>query len=352
MKRIINLIVLAVLTLTLCISAFAAEALEEEKKDFIPIEGSWKLDKVFNVIDGQSQEEIKKEEAQSLYGTGINIFTFDKGGYAHDILLSETESIDTSAKWKTTKSNVYVYIEENGLEITFTYEAEKDVLHRIVEYSDEDATYKKLDFVYARAIIGSWKLDQVLEIHEDDATVKMTKEENQSLYAEDENILTFEVDGKVKKLIKAGNDETIEEGVWELTEPDKFVYTIGTVKTEMDYFRVDDYLFRDVKTEEDQLYLRFIYVRTDDFDGIYAGYNYTDDDFVEDGYVGYNNTYDGFDGGYAGYNNTYGDFEGGYDGYNYSVGADSVIVDYMQDEIPVYRDDPSIIGFDNDGIPR
>ena len=264
MKRIVTLLISAVIIFALCIPAFAVEAPEEAEKDFYSIEGSWKLDKVFNVIEGQEPEEIKEEEAQSLYGTGVNIFTFDEDGYAHDMLLAGPDSMDTAAEWKTTEPNVYVFTEENGLEIVFTYEEEKDVLHRSWEIPDEDVPYKNLDFVYARAIVGSWKLDQVLEIHEGDAPVEMTKEENQSLYAEAENILTFEVGGTVKELIKDGSDETVEEGTWEMSGPDKFVYTVGMIETGMDYFRVDDSLYRDVKTEEDQPYLRFIYARTEE----------------------------------------------------------------------------------------
>ena len=263
MKKIVTLLISAAMVFALCIPAFAVEAPEEETKDFYPIEGSWKLDKVYNIIDGQEPEEIK-EEAQSLYGTGINIFTFDEDGYAHDMLFAGPDSMDTAAEWKTTKPNVYVYTEENGVEFVFTYEEEKDVLHRSFEIPDEDAPYKNLDFVYARAIVGSWKLDQVLEIHEGDAPVEMAKEENQSLYAEDENVLTFKVGGTVEELVKGGGEEFTEEGTWEMPEPDKFVYTIDTIETDVEYFRVEDTLFRDVKTEEDQPYLRFIYVRAEE----------------------------------------------------------------------------------------
>jgi len=261
MKKIITLLISAMMILALCVPAFAAEAPKEEPKEYYPVVGSWKLDTVFHVIDGQEPAELKKEEAQSLYGSGINIFTFDEDGSAHDILFAGPDTSDTAAKWTSTSPNVYVYTEEGGLEITFYYEAEKDVLHRSFENTDADASYKKLDFVYARAVVGSWKLEQVLEIHEGDAPVEMNKEDHQSLYAEAENILTFCTDGTVKNLVKGGGEETVESGTWKMPEPDKFVYTIETTETEMDYFRVDDTLFRDVKTDADQPYLRFIYAR-------------------------------------------------------------------------------------------
>ena len=132
MKRMITILVSAVMIFSLCIPAFAAEAPEKDAKDYYPVEGSWKMNKVFNVIDGQEPEEIEEETAWSLFGTAINIFTFDADGYAHDILIAGPETNDAAAQWKTTKPNVYIYTEENGLEITFTYEEEKDVLHSIL----------------------------------------------------------------------------------------------------------------------------------------------------------------------------------------------------------------------------
>ena len=194
-----------------------------------------------------------------------------------------------------------------------------------------------------------------------------------------------------------------------MPEPDKFVYTIETTETEMDYFRVDDTLFRDVKTDGDQPYMRFIYTRTEEpeeektpaaaVQETAAGQEAAQTDpngeepLIADGkiFTG-NKLYDMIDvatgeyvvlselnqGGWA--NEETGEiFHWGtpqYDGPSKIMFGDRdtvlwvdttyyefhsnneepddngpVIVDYQQDGTPIYSDDPRIIDFRQDGTP-
>ena len=426
MKKIITLLISAMMILALCVPAFAAEAPKEEPKEYYPVVGSWKLDTVFHVIDGQEPTELKKEEAQSLYGSGINIFTFDEDGSAHDILFAGPDTSDTAAKWRSTSPNVYVYTEEDGPEITFYYEAEKDVLPStapmtaLIGYLDllnEDG-FQNPERAKRFASSDYQKAMELKDLTDElfryflvfgRARVEMNKEDHQSLYAEAENILTFCTDGTVKNLVKGGGEETVENGTWKMPKPDKFVYTIETTETEMDYFRVDDTLFRDVKTDGDQPYMRFIYTRTEEpeeektpaaaVQETAAGQEAAQTDpngeepLIADGkiFTG-NKLYDMIDvatgeyvvlselnqGGWA--NEETGEiFHWGtpqYDGPSKIMFGDRdtvlwvdttyyefhsnneepddngpVIVDYQQDGTPIYSDDPRIIDFRQDGTP-
>ena len=139
------------------------------------------------------------------------------------------------------------------------YVEEEDMLHRT--FADGART---LDFVYARAFVGSWKLAEVMEIHEGDAPEDLPEEENQSLYGAGESILTFLPDGKATDEITDGPDKAVTEGTWEMTEPDCFTWKEDTMETEFHYFRVDDTIYRDFKDEAPDAahaHLRFVYER-------------------------------------------------------------------------------------------
>ena len=259
MKKLLIVLLAAITALTFCIPAFASEA--DNTKNFYPVIGSWMLNKVFEVKEGQEPALLEKEENQSLYGAGKTIFTFDEDGYAHCITFDGEDTADEAAQWKTTSPDVYIYTEENGPAETFTYAKEGDALHRTFEEAD-----RKLDFVYNRAIVGSWKLDKVLEIHPGDAPEELAPENNQSLYAAAENIITFNADGTVIEKVKDGTDEMEETGTWKMTEPDKYLFNQNGFGLEMEYFRVDDTLFRDMTDNSPDAvhpFLRFIFTRYD-----------------------------------------------------------------------------------------
>ena len=257
MKKILIVLLAAITALTFCVPAFASEA--DTAKSYYPVVGSWMLSQVYEIRDGQEPVLLEKEENQSLYGSGKGVYTFDEDGYAHYIMFDAGDIADVAAEWKTTSPNVYIYTEEDGPSETFTYNEEEDTLHR--SFAEADRT---LDFVYNRAIVGSWKLDTVFEIHPGDAPEELDPEGNQSLFSAAENIVTFNADGTATEEVKDGPNEFEEAGTWEMTEPDKYMCTQNGLAIELDYFRVDDTLFRDVidnSPDAAHPYLRFIYAR-------------------------------------------------------------------------------------------
>ena len=264
MKKVLVLLLSVITVFALCIPVFASDTAQTtDSKDYYPVQGSWKLAAVYDAADAEKPVLLEKESAQSLYGAGTSILTFDGDGYAHDITFDGEDISDAEASWKTTSPNKYVF-EENGMSLTFVYNEKEDALHRSFSDDTPDATYKNLDFVYYRAIAGSWKLDKVIEVHEGDAPVDLPKEGHQSLYSSENDILTFiNEEKKTSEKVHDGSDTVIVEGTWEMTEPDVFIYKANETEMKFNYFRVDDTLFRDVKETDnpDQPYVRFIYKR-------------------------------------------------------------------------------------------
>ena len=223
-----------------------------------PIQGSWVLYEVREIKEGADPVLLPKEENQSLYGSGIGVYTFDEDGYAHHNMIDAGDNKDEEASWAAAEPSVYSYT-EGSESMSLRYDDETDTLHRT--YDDGTRT---LDFVYARAMVGSWKLDNVVEIHEGDAPTDLPKEENQSLYGSGESILTFSLGGKASDEITDGPDKVVMEGSWELTAPDQFTYTEDTLEMEFCYFRADDTIFRDFVDDAPDAahpHLRFTYVR-------------------------------------------------------------------------------------------
>ena len=253
MKKTIALLLSAVMIFAFCFTAFGQET--ESEKSYYPVVGSWILDKVYEVKEGQEPSLMKKEENQSLYGAGLSVFTFDESGTASETIFDGEDMADVAASWTSTAPKVFEYTDENDIKVTFVYNSDEDTLAR---------KFEDFSFIYARAFVGSWKLDKVLEIHEGDAPEELAKESNQSLYGTDESILTFTSDGKGQDEIKEGPNASKTEGTWEMTEPDKYVYTDNGLQLTFDYFRVEDTLLRDVKDDAPDAahpFLRFIYVR-------------------------------------------------------------------------------------------
>ena len=247
--------------MAMCVPAFSAAAAGEE---YSPAAGSWKLDAVYENSDAEHPVFLDREESQSLYGSGLNILNFQEDGYAHDLAFEGQDMMDSDGRWKTMSANVFQY-EEEGMELTFTYDEEEDTLHRSFTDDNPEADYKNLDFVYTRAITGSWKLYKVLEIHPGDAPVELSREENQSRYGSAENVLTFfNQEKKTCELVKDGADSVEVEGKWEMTAPDVYLYTQDGTELEFHYFCLDDTISYDVKEENaepEQPYLSFIYSR-------------------------------------------------------------------------------------------
>ena len=223
-----------------------------------PVEGSWVLYQVYEVKEGAAPTLLKKEENQSLYGSGVGVYTFDNGGAAHHIMFDGGAGEDAEASWKVTEPNVYEYT-EGSENMTLKYVESEDALH-----CSSALDGRNLDFVYARAMVGSWKLDKVTEVHDGDAPVDLPKEENQSLYGAGETILTFEPNGKATDETVDGSDKVVTEASWTLTGPDKFTYKVDPMEMEFSYFRADDTIIRDYKDETPDAahpHLAFVYTR-------------------------------------------------------------------------------------------
>ena len=231
----------------------------EQAESGEPVLGSWVLNEVYDV-SGDEPVLLGKEDHQSFYGSGIGIYTFFEDGLANYNAIDAGDNVDTSASWESAEPGVYSFTEEGSDAVTLKYAEGEDALHRTYEDAEQ-----KLDFVYARAVVGSWKLDQVLEIHEGDAPDELSREENASLYGEGETIYTFAADGTGETLMKDGADEAVLSGKWTMAEPDSYIYEDQDgSKDKFDYFRADDTMFRDVQddaADAEHPYLRFVYTR-------------------------------------------------------------------------------------------
>ena len=235
-----------------------AEAAVEAAVQADPVEGSWVLNEVYEVKEGAEPALLKKEENASLYGAGISVFTFDADGAGHLNTIDGADQQDKEATWATTEPGVYTFTEGSDT-TTLTYDLEKDVLHRTVQ---EDG--RTLDFVYARGFVGSWTLDQVLEIHDGDAPTPLSKEENASLYGAGEAVVKIFSDGTVNEEITDGADKTTVEGTWKLDSADIFTYTVDGLDMTFNYFRADDTIIRDFHDDTEgaeHAHLHFIYKR-------------------------------------------------------------------------------------------
>ena len=256
MKRFLLLVLSVILVMAMAVPSFAAE---ETTEKMFPVVGSWILNAVYESKDGQTVL-LEKSENQSYYGSGITVFTFDDDGYAHEITFDGEDSMDLAAQWKTTKPDVYVFTEEAGLELSFNYDEKEDALHRSVSENPN------LDFVYNRAVTGSWQLDKVLKINDGDAPEELKPEGAASLYAEKDNIITIYADGTVVTVVKDGEDTAEVKGTWKVNAADTIVYTEGTdtVEDTYSYFRVEDTLIREVTDDAPDAqypHLQFIYKR-------------------------------------------------------------------------------------------
>ena len=254
MKKALVLLLALVTVFAFCVPAFA----EEAEKAVEPVQGSWKLDAVFDATDAENPVILDKDTNQSKYGSDLTILTFFEDGYADETTFEATgDMTDVAATWSKTADNEYEFVEEEGLTLSFIYDPEQDILIR---------SFDNFDFLYTRAVIGSWQLKEVTEIHEGDAPTDLPKEENQSLYGNAENVLTFySLDKTTMETVVDGPESVDVEGTWEMTAPDVYVYTSNGNTTEFNYFRIDDVLYYDIIEEvEGGRQLRFTYARVEE----------------------------------------------------------------------------------------
>ncbi|MBQ9065341.1 MAG: hypothetical protein IJ123_07845 [Blautia sp.] len=273
MKKTSAILLSVAMTLSLCGSVFA-DPDSEITEDFDPVSGSWFLDQVYYRFDDEGVILRDPEENQSKYGSGGFVFTFDEDGTAHEMIINNMESTDISAEWKSVSPDVYRYTDEDGLEMEFHYDADEDRLHRYELSDDRGEDSPEQDYVYVRAVSGSWQLDQVVQVTEennaveaDKAQVILPKEENQSLYAEEGSIYTFYADGGGLETIQDGPDTAEKSFSWKTEGPDEYVMVEDEEIPEMVFFylREDDTMYRDVVTEDSEAlypHLRFVYKRT------------------------------------------------------------------------------------------
>jgi len=257
MKKLLVILLAAVTAFALCIPAFAGAGEVETDKNAIL--GSWMLNQVMEIKEGEGATLLEKEENQSLYGAGKSIFTFDEDGYAHCVTFDAGDMTDAAAKWQQTAGTEFTYTEEDGMTFAFNYDNETGTLHRAI--AEEGRT---LDFIYNRAIVGEWKLDTVLAMHPGDAPETLDPETNQSLYAAAKNSAIFNADGTAVEIVRDGADEIENKGTWKMTDPDKYICEQDGTAGEMNYSRVDDTLFRDINDETPEAvyqHLRFIFTR-------------------------------------------------------------------------------------------
>ena len=110
-KTLISILAMLMACTLLAAGVFAAEApagpqapedlnaAEEARDKADPVEGSWILYEVYELKENAEPVLLKKEENQSLYGSGIGIYTFDDGGYAHHIMFDAGDEADEEASW-------------------------------------------------------------------------------------------------------------------------------------------------------------------------------------------------------------------------------------------------------------
>ena len=248
MKRTITIVLSVVMTLSLCGPAFAAPDPEKTEESY-PVLGSWYLDQEFYKISDESMIPLSLDETQSIYGSGGIVYTFDEDGTAHEMIYESLDGTDTSAKWESSSPDVYHYTDENDWETEFHYDAGEDALHRYEFKDEQNADSPDWDFVYVRAITGSWQLDRVVQIteetdeaeetdkseaadqsqpeagdEEESTQVILPKEENQSLYAEEENIYTFDAGGEGLETVHDGPDMEENRFTWMTTGPDAYTF--------------------------------------------------------------------------------------------------------------------------------
>ena len=76
--------------------------------------------------------------------------------------------------------------------------------------------------------------------------------------------MIFNADGTAIEIVRDGAVEMENKGTWKMTDPDKFTCEQDGIAGEINYFRVDDTLFRDITDETPEAVyqnLRFIFTR-------------------------------------------------------------------------------------------
>lgn len=138
--------------------------------------GSWTLDKVYSV-EGDKEVELKKDEAQSVYGAGTSVITFAEGGKASTETTDGSDSFIEDGTWKQDKDDTIIYKEGT---LTLEFEYVDDMLVRTFESEEKDAMYKNLKFTYVR-------VDDKTEVKDDRADEKAEDKKDDEKKAEDKD---------------------------------------------------------------------------------------------------------------------------------------------------------------------
>ena len=267
MKKILITLLSAVLMLMMCIPALAAEN-KGSSDDADPVVGSWKLLIVYENLKGKPPVLLKQEDAPSVYGSGVSVYTFDEDGTFHYTVSDEPGSVDPYGTWTSAGSDDYVVTEkESADELTFAYEKMNgaETLKRVLKDDDPDAVYNDLTLVFNRAFVGSWTLDRVLEISENGDPAELSREDNQSLYGSGETVLSIKADCTGQSISSQAGSSFESSGTWTMTGQDQIIYTEDAMTLDLQYYSTDDTLIRvysDDSPDAQYAQLQFIYVRT------------------------------------------------------------------------------------------
>mgnify|MGYP007101888477 CR=1 FL=1 len=255
-----NRTLVGMLALITACSMFSGWTMAEEAAD-VPeaIIGAWKLYQVMELRDEEEPVLIPEEEEPSLYGIGINIYNFDDSGVIHHITIADGESISLNGFWETTGEHIYDCREDAG-DMTVCYLPEDDMLHRTGQEAGRD-----LEFIYARAFVGSWKLSRIQLLIEGDAPIELSREETPYLFDGSDSVLVVNPDGSGMVLAADGSEEDGREGSWTSSKPNYFIFTEGDFDMGFTYFSSNDAIFRDVLDESGDsgysTHLRYTYER-------------------------------------------------------------------------------------------
>ena len=114
-----------------CLHRTAAEAPGLEFRYSRAVVGSWQLDKVLKINEGDAPEELAPENAASLYAEKDNILTINADGTG---VLAELDGIDTAevnGTWKTKGADTIVYTQDT-FSITTAIIISKDAAEALI----------------------------------------------------------------------------------------------------------------------------------------------------------------------------------------------------------------------------
>ena len=111
--------------------------------------GSWQLDKVLKINEGDAYEELTPENAASLYAEKDNIITINPDGTGLVVVKDGNDKTEEKGEWKSDKVDTITFT-VNDLADTYSYFSVEDTLTREVKDDAPDAAYPDLHFIYKR----------------------------------------------------------------------------------------------------------------------------------------------------------------------------------------------------------